>query len=550
MGRPTPLSLHIIMSSNSSSKPSGGAELSLKDEDGSGHVQMAPTATAEPLKRSLKSRHMQMMAIGAVIGPGYFVGSGSGLTNGGSGGILIAFGVVGMLLWATMQSLGEMAAFISVSGSFTEYMSRFVDPAVGFALGWNYAFMWFGFLAAEYNNLGLVMTYWKSALPNWGFILVFWCIFLAFAMLGVLAFGEAEFWLTVVKILFILAFFLCCILITTGAIGDQGPVGFKFYKDPGPFADGVAGVFKVFVFAAGQYSGSEMIGITAGESVNPARDVPKAVKLVFWRVLFFFMGGFFFINLCVPWNDPTLLSATSKTARSPFVIAFTRAGLPRGADAMNSIIIITIFSAINGALYVCSRCLVNLALDGKAPKWLGKVNARGVPWSALIFANLFGFISLLNLSSSAGQVYSWLINITGVATFITWAGIALAHIRFRKALELQGISLDELPYKAPFYPYGAYFALIGATFFIFFQGWTCFLSPFSVNDFFMSYIMIPVFILMAGGYKLYHKTKFADLATADLVNGRRHHDTTTTIEVEGEAPKRSFVSKIGAKIVG
>nr|XP_018259443.1 uncharacterized protein I303_08372 [Kwoniella dejecticola CBS 10117]OBR81601.1 hypothetical protein I303_08372 [Kwoniella dejecticola CBS 10117] len=480
-------------------------------------TQQANHEIADPgLKRSLKSRHMQMLAIGGVIGPGYFVGIGNGFTNGGPAGLLLGFGIVGILLWIVMQSLGEMAAFLAVSGSFTNYTSRFLDPALGFSLGWNYAFLWFGILAAEYNNLGLVMTYWKSAMPNYGFILIFWCFFLSFSYLGVLAFGEAEFFLTAAKLIFIMAFFLCSILITSGAIGDQGKVGFKFYKDPGAFADGAIGTFKVFVFAALQYSGTEMIGLTAGESANPARDVPKAVRFVFWRVLIVFIGGIFFLSLCVPWNDPTMLNGASKTARSPFVISFVNAGLPRGGDAVNAIIIVTIISALNGALYVSSRTVSALAHESKAPKFLGKINKRGVPTNALIFSNLFGFIALLNLSSSAGHVYSWIVNITGVATFITWAGICWAHIRFRAALKAQNIPLDDLPFKAVLFPYGAWIGLIGNLFFIFFQGWTAFLSPFSIEDFFMNYIMIPVFVIMYLVYKFWNKTKWVDLKTADL----------------------------------
>nr|XP_019050070.1 hypothetical protein I302_00491 [Kwoniella bestiolae CBS 10118]OCF29000.1 hypothetical protein I302_00491 [Kwoniella bestiolae CBS 10118] len=455
-------------------------------------VDQEDREVADPgLKRSLKSRHMQMLAIGGVIGPGYFVGIGSGFTNGGPAGLLLGFGIVGILLWVVMQSLGEMAAFLAVSGSFTNYTSRFLDPALGFSLGWNYDFLWFGILAAEYNNLGLVT--WEC-----------WLLV------------KPSSFLTATKLIFIFAFFVCSILITSGAIGNQGKVGFKYYNDPGAFADGVTGVFKVFVFAALQYSGTEMIGLTAGESANPARDVPKAVRFVFWRVLVVFLGGIFFLSLCVPWNDPGLLSGTSKTARSPFVISFVNAGLPRGGDAVNAIIIVTILSALNGALYVSSRCVSALAHEQKAPKFLGHINKRGVPTYALVFCNLFGFISLLNLSSSAGHVYSWLVNITGVATFITWGGICWAHIRFRKAMALQGLSLDELPFKAAFYPYGAYIGLFGNLFFIFFQGWTAFLSPFSVEDFFMNYIMIPVFAIMYLAYKLWNKTKWVDLSSADL----------------------------------
>lgn len=239
------------------------------------------------------------------------------------------------------------------------------------------------------------------------------------AMLGVKSFGEVEFWLSLTKLVAIGAFFLCAILITTGVIGGQ-KIGFAFYRDPGPFADdGVRGVFDVFVFAALQYSGSEMIGLTAGESADPARDVPKAVRGVIWRILVIFLGGVFFLTLTVPSDDPNLLRATSRTAQSPFVIAFARAGSVAGAHAVNAVIVVTILSAVNSSLYVGSRTLVGLASQGQAPGLFARTNGRGVPVIAVVTTNLTGFLSLLNLSSGAGRFYSWIVSMTGVATFIT-----------------------------------------------------------------------------------------------------------------------------------
>lgn len=151
-----------------------------------------------------------------------------------------------------------------------------------------------------------------------------------------------------------------------------------------------------------------------------------------------------------------------------------RAGLSRGGDVVNAVIVITIISAINGSLYVSSRNLTAMAHEGKAPKWMGKTTKWGVPWVALLIGNLLGLLALLNLSSSAGHVYTWLVNISGVGVFITWSLICASHIRFRQALKLQGVSLDELPFQAPLYPFGAWFGLVGCIFFVFFQGWTVF----------------------------------------------------------------------------
>ena len=190
---------------------------------------------------------------------------------------------------------------------------------------------------------------------------------MSFALLGVWAFGEAEFWLALLKVLAIAIFFLCAILISSGVIGGQ-KIGFKYYEDPGPFTNGVKGVFEIFVFAALQYSGTEMIGLTAGESQNPNKDIPKAVKSIIWRIVVIFLGGIFFLTITVPSNDPNLLSESSKTASSPFVIAFNHVGAKKGADAVNAVILLTIFSAVNSAVYVGSRTLYGLAKEGAAPK--------------------------------------------------------------------------------------------------------------------------------------------------------------------------------------
>lgn len=231
-------------------------------------------------------------------------------------------------------------------------------------------------------------------------------------------FGEAEFWFTLGKVLALASFAFCAILISSGVIGGE-KIGFKFYRNPGPFG-GVKETFQTLIFAALQYSGTEMIGLSAGESKSPAKDIPKAVKkILLWRILGIFLGGAFFITIVVPFNDPNLLHAGSKSASSPFVIAFTRVGIHAGAHVVNVIILITLFSAINGTLYVGSRALYGLAQEGAAPRIFLHTTKQGVPIVSLVTINLMGFLSLTNLSSGAGTVYTWIISMIGLATLIT-----------------------------------------------------------------------------------------------------------------------------------
>ncbi|KAB8252817.1 amino acid permease-domain-containing protein [Aspergillus flavus] len=418
------------------------------------------------------------------------------------------------------QSLGELATAIPVSGSFTEYAQRFVDDALAFGLGWAYWYLWVTILASEYNAISLVIGFWTDAVPQWGWILIFWVLFLGLSNLGVLAYGEMEFWLSLIKVLALLAFFILAICISTGGVGP-GPIGFKYYHDPGAFADSINGVARTFVVAGTLYAGTEMVGVTAGESANPQKAVPTAIKQVFWRILIFYIGTFFFLGILLPYNHPKLLSSTSTAASSPLTIALTDAGILPAAHLINALIVISVISAGNGSLYVASRTMLFMARNGKAPRFIGRTNSRGVPWVALIFSNIFTCIVFLTLSSSAGRIYSALITLAGVATFVVWAVICIAHIRFRKAMVVQGDDPSRLPFRAALYPYGTYFALGATIFLVFFQGYTAFLNPFSVDDFIINYILLPVFVMLVVGYKIWNKTKIVKLEEMDIWTGRR-----------------------------
>lgn len=311
--------------------------------------------------------------------------------------------------------------------------------------------------------------YWTDAVPQWGWIIIFWFIFMCLSNLPILAYGEVEFWLALIKVIAILIFFIIAIAISSGGIGGR-TIGFKYWTDPGAFADGINGVAKIFVYAGTLYAGTEMVGITAGESANPRRAVPKAIKQVFWRILIFFVGMMFFVGILIPYNDERLMAPGSKTGKSPMTLSLKDAGLEAGAHVINALIVVSVFSALNSALYVSSRTLTHMARNGMAPRMLGRTNKYGVPWVALVFTQCFACIAFLSLSSSAGTVYNALLTLAGVSTFIVWAVIEVVHIRFRQALQAQGESADSLPFKAMWYPYGAYAALAANVFLVLFQG--------------------------------------------------------------------------------
>ncbi|KAI0417794.1 amino acid permease/ SLC12A domain-containing protein [Xylaria grammica] len=474
------------------------------------------------LQRGLKSRHLQMIAFGGVVGASIWYGTGTAIAYSGPVGALISFIIIGVDVFFVMQSLGEMSTLFPVQGAFIELAGRFIDPAFGFSLGWNYWYQWVTNIANDYNNISLVLGFWATPVPSYGWILIFWALFQCTSLLGIVFYGEMEFWLAVWKLFTVLGGFLVAILVNTGAIGGEY-IGFRYWRDPGVIANGINGFGKTFVLAALYYSGTEMLAMTAAESKNPKRDLPNAIRQTFWRILIIFIGLVFFAGIIIPYNSPDLLTAASKTALSPWTIALVNAGWGGAGNLLNVVMITAQFSSVNSAIYVASRSLVALAQQGRAPWFFAKTSKNGIPVRAIVFSNTLGLIALLNVASSPGKVFDYLVSISGAATFIAWAFIGITHLRIRKAWVLQGYSPDDLPYKALFHPYGTWFVVLLNLFLVFISGYSVFIGGFAAVDFVFDYIVLVIFTLLYLFWKILKRTKFVSLAEVDLVTGRREN---------------------------
>jgi amino acid transporter len=297
-------------------------------------------------------------------------------------------------------------------------------------------------------------------------------------------------------------------------------LGFHYWHDPGAFADGFRGVAKVFVFCSTFYAGCESVAVAATETRNPGRAVPLAIRQVFWRIIFIYLGSAFFFGLTCPANAAGLVSGTSKALKSPMTIAIQNAGWYGGVHLINAFIFITCLSAVNSSIYIGSRTVLFMAQEGKAPRFLGFTDSRGVPVYAIIFTNLFGALSMMNVSTGAGAAYNYIVNLSGVSTFLVWGSISFIHIRFRRAWSAQGRSVDELPFKSLWYPWNAYFGLAANAFLALVQGWTT-LSPFDAGNFVDAYILLPLFPVVWLVYKFFFKTRYWRLDEIDLDVGRR-----------------------------
>lgn len=469
---------------------------------------------ADKLRRALSPRQVQMIAIGGTIGTGLFLGTGRALATGGPASLLLCYSIVGGIVFVTMMSLGEMAAYVPVAGSFCTFAGRYVDDAFGFALTWNYWFNDAVSTAADLVALQLILQYWTDAFPWYALGLIIWVLIVLSNIINVRAYGEVEYWLCLLKVLTIIIFIVLSICVNAGANTAHEYIGGRNWHIPGaPFVGGIGGFASVFVTAAFAYGGTESIAITAGETRDPARQLPRVVKNVFWRILLFYVLSALMIGLNVAYNTPGLNSKTTRT--SPFTIAFQMAGSTVAGSFINAVILTSIVSAGNHALFAGSRLLYTLGINGHAPKVFTRLTRFQVPWVAVLFTS---FVSGLLFGASfigAGQLWTWLQNIVGVSNQLSWISIGIASLRFRAGLKAQDKE-HLLPFKNWTYPFGPIISVVLNVFIVLVQGWSCFSPSFSAVDFVSYYIELPIFVGMILTWKVVKRTKFERAATMDL----------------------------------
>ncbi|KAI9277819.1 amino acid permease/ SLC12A domain-containing protein [Sporodiniella umbellata] len=459
-----------------------------------------------------------MISLGGTIGTGLFLASGSAVANAGPGGALIAYSLIGLMVFFMMECLGEMATFLPISGSFNNYAGRFIDPAIGFALGWNYWYNWAITVAVELTAGSMVMAYWLPHVPSIVWSVVFLVIILSLNLFSVRGYGEAEYWFAMIKILAVIVFIILGILVNTGVLGGHY-YGTEVFNRGG--IQGL-GVLSTFLTAGFSFQGTELVGVAAGESDNPRKNVPKAIKQVFWRIILFYVLAILIIGLIIPYDDPSLLNVdVSQISISPFTLVFKKAGIVPAAHIMNAVILTTVLSAGNSGLYASSRTLLDLANEGKAPRFFRKITQGGIPIYCVLATAIVGMLAFLTSLFGNGVVYNWLLNVSGVAGFIAWLGIAASHWRFRRAYILQGYKVEDLPFKAKLFPLGPLFAFVVCLFVLVGQGydhWTE--TPVDPSDIIAAYIGIPIVIIIYAVYKLVAKTKVVPLLEIDLISGR------------------------------
>ncbi|WP_350402892.1 amino acid permease [Pseudomonas sp. W17] len=400
------------------------------------------------LTRSLKSRHIFMLSLGGVIGTGLFMGSGVTINQGGPWGAILSYLVAGFLMYLVMVCLGELSVQMPVSGSFQAHATKYIGPATGFMIGWVYWMSWATTVGLEFTAAGMLMQRWFPGVPIWYWSALFVALLFGINALATRAFGEAEYWFAGIKVLAILSFIVVGALVIFGVIdlpsGAPAPM-FDNLKGDSLFPNGLPAVFAVMMTVVYAFQGCEIMGVAAGETDQPEKSIPRAVRNVVFRVLIFYVLAVMVLAAIIPWQQAGLVE-------SPFVQVFDMVGIPYAADLMNFVILTAILSVGNSGLYASTRILWAMSKSGMAPKALSPLSKQGVPLRALFITLCFALISLMTSFIAADTLFMVLMAVSGMAGTVTWIVIALAQYRFRRQFLREGGQLEQLKYRAPWFP--------------------------------------------------------------------------------------------------
>ncbi|MFP7483406.1 amino acid permease [Priestia filamentosa] len=411
----------------------------------------------QKLARGLKNRHVQLIAIGGAIGTGLFLGAGKSIHLAGPS-ILFAYIITGMICFLIMRSLGELLLTNLEYHSFVDFVQDYLGNMAAFITGWTYWFCWISIAMADLTAIGLYTQYWFPSVPQWVPGLIALVILLIMNLATVKLFGEMEFWFALIKVIAILALIVIGIfMILKGFSTDSGPATFaNLWNHGGMFPNGMNGFILSFQMVVFAFVGIELVGLTAGETENPEKVLPKAINNIPLRILIFYIGALIVIMSIYPWN-------AINPAESPFVQVFVAVGIVAAATIINFVVLTSAASACNSAIFSTSRMMYSLAKDKNAPEALAKLTANKVPSNALFFSAVVVLIGVvLNYTMPEG-VFTLITSISTVCFIFIWGITVICHLKYRKTRpDLAKVN----KFKLPLYPFSNYLILAFLAFII------------------------------------------------------------------------------------
>ncbi len=406
-----------------------------------------------PLKRAMSTRHLVMLSLGGAIGTGLFLGSGEVISQTGPIGAIIAYILGGAIAYMVMLCLGELAVHMPVSGSFGAYAQKYISPSTGYMISWMYWLTWTATLGTEFTAAALLMQEWLPQISMWIWTLIFAVTIFGLNISSTRVFAESEFWLALVKVVTVIAFIVLGLLAIFGLIpfhGAQTAPLFSNLTAQGWFPHGFLPIFTTMLIVNFAFSGTELIGVAAGETKDPAQNVPKAINAAIWRLLIFFVGTIIVISALLPFQLAGLSSES--VSSSPFVTVFNYIGIPYADDIIRFVIITALISAANSGLYAASRMMWSLSEQKLLPSVFAKLSKSGTPIVALV-VTMFGAIpGLLSEQFAPETIFKNLLGVAAFTMVIVWMSICLSQFNFRRHWYRAGHTVKDLKYAAPLFP--------------------------------------------------------------------------------------------------
>ncbi|WP_038346223.1 amino acid permease [Acinetobacter sp. A47] len=412
-------------------------------------------ANTEPktLKRAMSTRHLVMLSLGGAIGTGLFLGSGEVIAQTGPIGAIIAYILGGLIAYMVMLCLGELAVHMPVAGSFGAYAQKYIGPGTGYMISWVYWLTWTATLGTEFTAAALLMQEWFPHISMWIWTIIFAVTILGLNLTSTRMFAESEFWLALVKVVTVIAFIILGLLAIFGLIPFHGYESAPLFHNltaHGWFPQGLIPIFTTMLIVNFAFSGTELIGVAAGETKDPAENVPKAINAAIWRLLIFFVGTIIVISALLPFQIAGL--GGEGVSSSPFVTVFNYIGIPYADDIIRFVIITALLSAANSGLYAASRMMWSLSDQRQLPSIFSRLSKSGTPVIALV-VTMFGAIpGLLSEHFAPETIFKNLLGVAAFTMVIVWMSICWSQFNFRRQWYKAGHSAKDLKFAAPFYP--------------------------------------------------------------------------------------------------
>ncbi|MFF8092306.1 amino acid permease [Streptomyces sp. NPDC016675] len=396
-------------------------------------------APEEGYERGLNSRQVQMIAIGGAIGVGLFLGAGANIAKAGPS-IILMYALAGVIIFFIMRALGELLLYRPVSGSFAEYSREFLGPFFGYFTGWTYWLMWVVTGMAELTAAAIYIHYWFPDIPQWVSALVFLVLLFVANLISVKLFGEIEFWFSMVKVTAIIGMIVIGVGVLTlgfSQAGDTAAVS-NLWEFDGFFPKGIGSSLMTLQGVMFAYLAVELVGVTAGESENPEKTLPKAINTLPWRIALFYVGALTVILAVVKWTE-------FAEGVSPFVKAFTVIGIPAGAGIVNFVVLTAALSSCNSGMYSTGRMLRSLADNGEAPKIFNRLSSTKTPAIGIGVSVIFMGIGVVLNYVVPEKAFGYVTSIATAAGIWTWLMILISHVLYRRKVVAGRLPASSFP---------------------------------------------------------------------------------------------------------